>query len=420
MGAFGCALYARELASETSNLIDLDELENFEHTSSAARCGLCGNNCTLTINKFSGGRRFITGNRCERGAGGGKKSEEVPNLYEYKLNKLTSVEICSNPTRGEIGIPLVLNFFDTLPFWAAFFKNIGVKVRISGLSDRALYSLGQDTIPSDTVCYPAKLVHGHIKRLLDDGVKRIFYPCAPYNNTEDEQADNYYNCPVVAYYPELIAANMPELKDAEYINPYLIYTRKHFEKKLYEALSPYYRDLSEKEVKAAIRVAREADAAFRADIRAYGERAIAWARAHGKKTIVLSGRPYHIDPEINHGIDRLMTSLGLVVVTEEAVAHGANAAPLHILNQWSYHTRLYNAAAYVATRPDLEFVQLVSFGCGIDAITGDELRDILESRGKFYTQVKIDEITNLGAAKIRLRSLIAAMQARERKEAANG
>lgn len=420
MGAFGCALYAREKATASSGLIPLEELESFEHTSSAARCGLCGNNCTLTINRFSGGRRFITGNRCERGAGGAKKSEEIPNLYEYKMQKLTELPICEAPTRGEIGIPLALNFFDTLPFWSAFFKNIGVKVVVSGVSDHALYSRGQDTIPSDTVCYPAKLVHGHIQKLVDDGVKRIFYPCAPYNNTEYEQADNYYNCPVVAYYPELIAANMPAVKGVEYINPYLIYTRKHFEKKLYEALSPYYPDLTEREVKAAVKLAREADTAFREDIRIRGERAIEWARARGRKVIVLSGRPYHIDPEINHGIDRLITSLGLAVVTEEAVAGKGSAAPLHVLNQWSYHTRLYNAAAYVATRDDMEFVQLVSFGCGIDAITGDELRDILERNGKFYTQVKIDEITNLGAAKIRLRSLIAAMEARERKAAHNG
>ena len=415
MGAFGCALYARERGGEESTLISLEELEQFEHTSSAARCGLCGNHCTLTVNRFTGGRRFITGNRCERGAGASKRSEEIPNLYEYKYKKLLETEVCENPTRGEIGIPLALNFFDTLPFWGAFFRNIGVKVVLSGQSDRVLYSLGQDTIPSDTVCYPAKLVHGHIAALAERGVKRIFYPCAPYNNTEYEKADNYYNCPVVAYYPELIAANMPVTKTLEYLNPYLIYTRKGFEKKLYEALSPYYPDLTEHEVKHAVKLAREADHAFREEIRMKGEEAVAWAREHGKKMIVLSGRPYHIDPEINHGIDRLITSLGLVVITEEAVAPKGSAAPLHVLNQWSYHARLYNAAAYVATQDDMEFVQLVSFGCGIDAITGDELRDILERSGKFYTQVKIDEITNLGAAKIRLRSLVAAMEARERK-----
>ena len=414
MGAFGCALHAREVGRAESGLIGLDELEHFEHTSSAARCGLCGNNCTLTVNKFTGGRRFITGNRCERGAGGKKSAEEIPNVYAYKLERLQNIKPIDNPTRGEIGIPFVLNFFDTLPFWSEFFAKIGVKVVLSGTSDRNIYSLGQDTIPSDTVCYPAKLVHGHIQALVDKGCKRIFYPCAPYNNVEYDKADNYYNCPVVAYYPELIAANMPVTKTIEYINPYLVYTRRGFEKKAFEAFKPYYPDLTLGEVKAAVKAAREADEQFRNDIRVQGERAIAWARARGKRIIVLSGRPYHIDPEINHGIDRLITSLGLAVVTEEAVAAQGNAAPLHVLNQWSYHARLYNAAEYVSRTSDMEFVQLVSFGCGIDAITGDELRSILESKGKFYTQVKIDEITNLGAAKIRLRSLVAAMEARDR------
>lgn len=414
MGAFGCALHAREVGRAESGLISLDELEHFEHTSSAARCGLCGNNCTLTVNKFTGGRRFITGNRCERGAGGKKSAEEIPNVYAYKLERLQNIKPIENPTRGEIGIPFVLNFFDTLPFWSEFFAKIGVKVVLSGTSDRNIYSLGQDTIPSDTVCYPAKLVHGHIQALVDKGCKRIFYPCAPYNNVEYDKADNYYNCPVVAYYPELIAANMPVTKTIEYINPYLVYTRRGFEKKAFEAFKPYYPDLTLGEVKAAVKAAREADEQFRNDIRVQGERAIAWARARGKRIIVLSGRPYHIDPEINHGIDRLITSLGLAVVTEETVAAQGNAAPLHVLNQWSYHARLYNAAEYVSRTSDMEFVQLVSFGCGIDAITGDELRSILESKGKFYTQVKIDEITNLGAAKIRLRSLVAAMEARDR------
>ena len=414
MGAFGCALHAREVGRAESGLISLDELEHFEHTSSAARCGLCGNNCTLTVNKFTGGRRFITGNRCERGAGGKKSAEEIPNVYAYKLERLQNIKPIDNPTRGEIGIPFVLNFFDTLPFWSEFFAKIGVKVVLSGTSDRNIYSLGQDTIPSDTVCYPAKLVHGHIQALVDKGCRRIFYPCAPYNNVEYDKADNYYNCPVVAYYPELIAANMPVTKTIEYINPYLVYTRRGFEKKAFEAFKPYYPDLTLGEVKAAVKAARHADEQFRSDIRVQGERAIAWARARGKRIIVLSGRPYHIDPEINHGIDRLITSLGLAVVTEEAVAAQGNAAPLHVLNQWSYHARLYNAAEYVSRTSDMEFVQLVSFGCGIDAITGDELRGILESKGKFYTQVKIDEITNLGAAKIRLRSLVAAMEARDR------
>ncbi len=424
MGAFGCALYAKENGTGKSSLITLEELENFEHTSSAVNCNLCGNHCLLTINKFSGGRRFITGNRCERGAGRQESNEELPNLYAYKYEKLMSLKPVDNPKRGSVGIPMVLNFFDTLPFWMAFFGKLGIRVELSGRSDRELYQKGQDTIPSDTVCYPAKLVHGHIARLTERGIKRIFYPVAPYNNEEYDGADNYYNCPVVAYYPELIGVNMPQVKDIEYIHPYLVFTRKGFEKKAYEAFVKYWPDITLREVKAAAAAGHEADRAFRADIVKKGKEALAYAEEYGKKVILLAGRPYHIDPEINHGIDRLMTSLGLVVVTEEAVAAEGHAPHLHILNQWTYHSRMYNAAAYIAGHDNMEFVQLVSFGCGIDAITGDELRDILEGEGKFYTQIKIDEISNLGAAKIRLRSLIAAMNAREgsgkKEAAANG
>ena len=416
MGAFGCALYAKVNRPEKSGLISLSELETFEHTATAATCNLCGNHCTLTVNRFSGGRRFITGNRCERGAGKPKPAEELPNMYEYKWNKLMALNPIENPRRGSVGIPMALNFFDTLPFWMEFFNRLGIRVELSPRSDRDLYQKGQDTIPSDTVCYPAKLIHGHIAELVERGITKIFYPCAPYNNEESDGADNYYNCPVVAYYPELIAANMPQVREIEYIRPYLVITKKKFERKAFDALLPYFHDLTLSEVKAAARAAHAADAAFRADIYAAATSAVDWARKNGKRMIVLAGRPYHIDPEINHGIDKLMTSLDLVVITEEAVAHRAKIENLKVLNQWTYHTRMYNAAAYVGETDDMELVQLVSFGCGIDAITGDELRDILESRGKFYTQIKIDEITNLGAAKIRLRSLVAAMDARDREE----
>lgn len=420
MGAFGCALYAREMGTSSSKILTKEELEKFEHTSSAAVCGLCGNRCTLTVNRFSGGRRYITGNRCERGAGKKKNTEVLPNLFEYKYNKLLLLESTNNPTRGTIGIPMVLNFFDTLPFWMEFFGRLGIKVELSTRSSYELYQRGQDTIPSDTVCYPAKLVHGHIVDLVDRGITRIFYPVAPYNNIECKNADNYYNCPVVAYYPELIKANMPQTDSIDYIYPYLVITKPSFERKAFEVLKPYYPDLTMREIRAATKAGREASAKFKVDIRAEGERALEYARKNGKKAVVVAGRPYHIDPEINHGMDRLITSLGLVLLSEESVAHLGEAKGLKILNQWTYHTRMYNAAEFSSRQPDVEFIQLVSFGCGTDAITGDEIRDMLEKRGRFYTQIKIDEISNLGAAKIRLRSLLAAMSETRRVVAASG
>jgi predicted nucleotide-binding protein (sugar kinase/HSP70/actin superfamily) len=362
------------------------------------------------VNRFSGGRRFITGNKCERGAGRESSGEGLPNLYDYKYRKLLELKPVDGPGRGEIGIPLVLNLFDTLPFWMEFFNRLGIRCVLSSRSSHDLYQKGQDTIPSDTVCYPAKLVHGHIADLVERGVRRVFYPVAPYNNVESETADNYYNCPVVAYYPELIRANMPQTGEIEYIYPYLVPTKPSFAKKAYEALRPYYPDITFSEVRAAARAAKKADAIFRADIRREGERALEFMEKTGKRGVVLVGRPYHIDPEVNHGIDRLITSLGLVLISEESVAHLGQAKNLKILNQWTYHTRMYNAADFVTRREDVELVQLVSFGCGTDAITGDEVRDLLESKGRLYTQIKIDEISNLGAAKIRLRSLIAAVE----------
>jgi len=420
MGAFGCALFAMRESKGKTGLLTLEELENFEHSASAATCGLCGNRCTLTVNRFSGGRRFITGNKCERGAGKKSSGEELPNLYAYKYQKLMDLKPVENPKRGSIGIPMVLNFFDTLPFWMEFFNNLGIRVELSARSSRDLYQKGQDTIPSDTVCYPAKLVHGHIADLVERGIDRVFYPVAPYNNVESEAADNYYNCPVVAYYPELIKANMPQTDNIDFIHPYLVITKPSFIKKAFESLKPYYPDLTISEVKAATKAARKADTAFRADICAEGQRALDFIDRAGKKAIVIAGRPYHIDPEVNHGIDKLITSLGLALISEESVAHLGRADNLKILNQWTYHTRMYNAADFVSRRDDLEFVQLVSFGCGTDAITGDEARDLLESRGRLYTQIKIDEISNLGAAKIRLRSLIAAMRSGRGRTAENG
>ncbi len=419
MGAFGCALLALDSHKERSGLLSLDELAAFEHSATPATCGLCGNRCTLTVNRFSGGRKFITGNKCERGAGGARR-DDLPNMYEYKYKKLLALKGLENPRRGVIGLPMALNFFDTLPFWNAFFSELGIRAEPSSPSSRELYHLGQDTIPSDTACYPAKLVHGHIMDLISRGIDKIFYPISPYNLVEDEKADNFYNCPVVAYYPELIAANVPEVKDITYIAPYVVLYKKSLAKNLFSALGPVYPDLTLSEVRRAAEKAKKADRAFRDDLMREGKRALAYAREHNIRSIVLAGRPYHIDPEVNHAIDRLICSLGLAVLTEEAVAPLAKAEGMKILNQWSYHTRMYNAAAYVAENDDLELCQLVSFGCGIDAITGDEIRDMLESKGRLYTQIKIDEITNLGAAKIRLRSLIAAMDMRSGRENRDG
>lgn len=420
MGAFGCALYAMKEGTGRSTLISAEELQSFEHTSTAATCGLCENRCTLTVNRFSGGRRFITGNKCERGAGIARTDSALPNLYDYKYKKLTEFEPLENQPRGVIGIPMVLNYFDTLPFWNEFFAQLGIGVVLSARSSHELYQTGQDTIPSDTVCYPAKLVHGHIDDLVKRGIKKIFYPVAPYNHREDKDADNYFNCPVVAYYPELIKANMPQVEKVDYIYPYLVISKRSFVKKAFEALHPYYPDLTEKEIRTANRAGKAAYEEFHNDIKRQGEKALEYAALNGKRVIILAGRPYHVDPEVNHGLDRLVTSLDMVVVSEDSVAHLGDAPHLKILNQWTYHTRMYNAADLASKNPHIEFVQLVSFGCGTDAITGDELRELLESRGKLYTQIKIDEISSLGAAKIRLRSLRAAMNSASRRIPADG
>ena len=306
----------------------------------------------------------------------------------------------------------MLNLYENLPFWHAFFTTLGYEVVLSPESNRELYACGQHTIPSDTVCYPAKLMHGHVEKLLEMGVDAIFYPCLPYN-FDEERGDNHYNCPVVAYYPELLAANVAQLSEIRYMTPYFgIHRPKDFAKKAAEYFGQELH-LPAAEIKKAAKAAYAAHDAYMQAIRQKGEEMVAYARQNGKRIIVLSGRPYHIDPEINHGIDGLIASFGLVVVTEDAVAHLGQKKPVQVLNQWTYHSRLYAAAEYVTTQPDMQLVQLVSFGCGIDAITTDEVRAILERGGKLYTQLKIDEINNLGAVKIRIRSLLAAMDARE-------
>ncbi|HHV50630.1 MAG TPA: 2-hydroxyglutaryl-CoA dehydratase [Clostridiales bacterium] len=414
MGAYGAALAAKALKKEKSSLLTMEELDKFQHTAKSAKCGLCGNNCQLTVNTFSGGRRYISGNRCERPLGKGEHTG-LPNLMKWKYEYLRSLQGGDN-LRGRIGIPMVLNMFENLPFWYTFFTKLGFEVVLSPESSRALYAYGQHTIPSDTVCYPAKLVHGHILKLIDMGVDAIFYPCLPYNFNE-KKGDNHYNCPVVAYYPELINANVNELKKVRYLIPYFgLHRPRDFAKKA----AAYFNEnfgIPAGEVKAAARAAFNAYNAYLRMLREKGDQIIQNSRKNGNKIIVLAGRPYHCDPEINHGIDSLITSFGLSVITEDAIAYKQPKFNVKVLNQWTYHSRLYSAAEYIKSQPDMELVQLVSFGCGIDAITTDEVRSILESGNKIYTQLKIDEINNLGAVRIRIRSLLAAVEARESSEA---
>ncbi|MCF2596932.1 acyl-CoA dehydratase activase [Pseudoflavonifractor phocaeensis] len=413
MGAFGAALAARDLHLEKSALLTPQELERFTHTAKPATCGLCTNHCSLTVNAFDGGRRFVSGNRCSRPLG--EEPSRQPDLMRYKYHKLRAMQGKGggDGSRGRIGIPFGLNMYENLPFWFELLTRLNFEVVLSPESSRKLYLKGQRTIPSDTVCYPAKLLHGHVEALVEEGVDAIFYPCMPYNFNEGV-SDNNYNCPVVAYYPELLAANIPDLKQTRYLTPYFgLHRPKDFEKRACEWFGSEFQ-LPKKETSAAVKAAYAAYDAYKDDLRDTARQYIAQARQEGRPILVVCGRPYHMDPEINHGINDLITSYGFVLVTEDAVAYLEDKAPRHVLNQWTYHARMYNAARYVCTQPDMEVIQLVSFGCGIDAITGDEMRSILETGGKLYTQLKIDDISNLGAVKIRIRSLMAAIEARNK------
>ncbi len=413
MGAFGCALYAMEHRGEKSSIITAEQLEGFTYSAKQRTCGGCTAHCNLTVISFGdnpgavGRRKFISGNRCEKGAGIALTEEKLC-LYDSKYNRLLSVtnEKPASP-KAKVGIPLCLGFYEQLPFWHRVFTDLGFEVIVSEESSRDIYYKGQHTIPSDTVCYPAKLAHGHILSLLERGADFIFYPCESYN-IDEGQSDNHYNCPVVAYYPELLKANVNELNDENFLHPYIdINLEKHFAEVMSKSLAKY--GVSKKDAKAVWSRGMESLRDYSRDLIAKSGEIIQKARERKIPIIVLAGRPYHIDPEINHGIQKLITGLGLAVITEDSVAHLADTPELTVLNQWTYHSRLYRAAKYVTTQPDMQLVQLVSFGCGIDAITTDEVRSILESGGKLYTQLKIDEINNLGAAKIRLRSLVAAM-----------
>ena len=415
MGAYGAAIYSMSLGLEESTLITLDELKEFTHTSKASVCQGCTNHCALTINIFSDGGRYISGNRCEKMTAKGKIDEKL-NLFEFKRQYF--MNLCAPAKEGQkvIGMPLQLGMYDLAPLWVGIFENLGFNVKLSGLSSRDTYLLGQDSIPSDTVCYPAKIMHGHIELLVRDKVDAIFAPCLTYN-VDEKAGDNHYNCPVVAYYPELLRVNMDILKDVEYLAPFLsVSDEAELARELSENLPADLIKADKSRMLEAVKAGFKKYQKYKEDLYAETERIIARARELNKKIMVLAGRPYHIDPEIGHGIDLLACSLGFAVITEESIAPRIGKVPTNVLNQWTFHQRLYRAAHYAVTQKDMELVQLVSFGCGIDAITTDEVRSIVENAGRIYTQIKIDEINNLSAVNIRLRSLLGALEMREGKQ----
>ena len=428
MGAFGAALYAMEAQPAyvpTSSLASAPELADFTYASRCANCRGCTSKCNINIITFADGRKYISGNKCERGAGKKVRSDEL-DIFAYKYRRLqesvtASQGVSDGVKRGRVGLPFQLVMFEQLPLWAGFFEKLGFEVVLSDKSSRELYFKGQHTVASDTACYPAKLMHGHIESLLDKGVDFIFYPCESYN-LDEHDSTNHYNCPVVAYYPELLKANNERLTSGNFIMPYLDPNmRESTVRNLRSALGKY--KFTKKQIEQALDEGFSRLNAYHADVRAKGEEIILKARAEGRQIIVLAGRPYHADPEINHGIGKLLTSLELAVLSEDSVFESAPLVKVNVLNQWTYHARLYRAAEYVAHNEDMNLVQLVSFGCGIDAVTTDEMRSILEKNGKLYTQIKIDEINNLGVVKIRLRSMLAAIEeqkaAREAEESEN-
>ena len=419
MGAYGAALFglrrSHKAGQTHSSMMGQQELENFTQKVVSVKCGACGNHCQLTVNTFADGRKYISGNRCDKPVTG-KSEDNSLNLYAYKQELLAAYKPVPGK-RGSIGIPLCLNFYELLPFWHAFWTRLGFAVHVSPVSSRGLYLAGQATIPSDTACFPAKLSHGHIAELCKMGVDMIFYPCMTYN-VDEGLGQNHYNCPVVAYYPEVLAGNCPELEQVPFFYEYIdIARRKDFTAKMPKLLEKYLPGIPRHEVKQAIDAAYAEYARHMALVRQKGEQIIEKARSEHRRIIVLAGRPYHVDPEVNHGIDKLIIRQGAAVVTEDSVSHLMEKFPTSVLNQWTYHSRLYAAAKYCTTQPDMDLVQLVSFGCGLDAITTDETREILQEGDKLYTQLKIDEITNLGAVNIRLRSLFAALDERAEDKA---
>ena len=418
MGAFGAALIAKEryhAEGRETTMLSIDKINELKYTTSMANCHGCTNNCRLTINKFTGGRQFVSGNRCERGIGKEKNKDHIPNLYEYKYKRLFSYPPLSpdKAPRGKVGIPRVLNMFENYPFWYTFFTKLKYQVVLSPTSTRKIYELGIESIPSESECYPAKLAHGHVTWLIKNGVKFIFYPCIPYERNEFPDAVNHYNCPIVTSYAENIKNNVDELHDPSitFMNPFLALTSEEIVTK---RLTEIFPDIPESEVKEAAHKAWEEMAAVHKDIEKKGEETLQYLKETGRRGIVLAGRPYHIDPEIHHGIPDLINSYGVAVLTEDSVSHLVPVErPIRVNDQWMYHSRLYAAANFVKTRDDLDLIQLNSFGCGLDAVTTDEVYEILDGSGKIYTCLKIDEVNNLGAARIRVRSLLAALRAKD-------
>ncbi|MFA9399331.1 MAG: acyl-CoA dehydratase activase-related protein, partial [Clostridiaceae bacterium] len=420
MGAFGAAIISKERYEKDfqSSLLNERDLESFTVDISMRRCGLCSNNCLLTVNGFSDNREYISGNRCERGAGIDKKNSELPNLFQYKYRRLFNYKPIKkeDARRGTVGIPRVLNMYENYPFWFTFFNDLGFRVELSPRSNKKIYEKGLDSIPSESACYPAKLAHGHIESLIEKNVDFIFYPCIFYEKQERKEATNHFNCPIVTSYPEVIKANMEKLREnnVKFLNPFLtLHNKKNLKEKLCDLFKEF--GISKAEINIAIDKAWNEDLKFKKDIRDKGEETIEFLKKSGKKGIVLGGRPYHLDPEINHGIDTLINNYDFAILTEDSIAHlGKIDGTLRVVDQWTYHSRLYNAASFVSVQDNIELVQLNSFGCGLDAVTTDQVQEILSNNNKLYTVLKIDEINNLGTARIRIRSLIAAINERDK------
>ena len=421
MGAFGAALIARQrYTGQKSSMLPLDDIINLEFTSSSVRCNGCSNNCMLTVNKFSGNRCYISGNRCEKGLGLSSEKEKCPNMVEYKRNRIFNYEPISEDeaVRGTIGIPRVLNMYENYPFWATFFKELKFRTVLSPFSSRKIYELGMDSIPSESECYPAKLSHGHVEWLIAEGIETIFHPCVFYEHQETPGAQNHFNCPMVVSYAENLKNNVEDIVSGKvkYIRPFMAFTdEKTVADRMIQVCKENW-NIDADEVTAAVHKAWLEQNMARLDIRLEGKRIFDEMKKENKKGIVLAGRPYHIDPEINHGIPEMIASYGFYVFTEDSLPIDfAPQRPLRVVDQWVYHSRLYSAAEFVSKHDDLELIQLNSFGCGLDAVTTDQVSEILEASNKLYTLIKIDEVNNLGAVRIRIRSLIAAIRLREAK-----
>ena len=442
MGAFGAALVAREryqhrqeeLGCAHSSMLPLDDIINLKYATSMTRCQGCNNHCVLTINRFGAGRNFISGNRCERGLGKAKAKKEIPNLFDWKMKRMFGYEPlpAEQAVRGKVGIPRVLNMYENYPFWAVFFRELGFSTMLSPQSTRQIYELGIETIPSESECYPAKMVHGHIEWLIRQGASFIFYPCIPYERNETPDAGNHYNCPMVTSYAENIKNNVESLTEhhVDFMSPFLAFTNEKtvtdglvkaftekFNHDVKDGFGHVIPRISAEEVRRAAHLAWTELLQAKTDTEKKGEEVLQWMKDTGHRGIVLAGRPYHLDPEINHGIPEMITGFNFAVLTEDSVSHlGQVERPIIVTDQWMYHTRLYRAASFVKTRDDLDLIQLNSFGCGLDAVTTDQVSDILTGSGKIYTVLKIDEVNNLGAARIRIRSLIAALRVREERK----